>query len=418
MYKQKRIYITTMSFKEYKDHNGKSWKVFIKEKNSKNEEMWLPLTFKHKNSGKFINNFVQRCGIEWIKAIQGLYYISSHARLKLRNGKIVSNKRQVLLSYKSRQFHFTLHVLCAITFLECPEDYLSSGKNGNTYDVDHCDENNSNNHIGNLQIIPSSVHQKKTCDMRSNQSNKKRSITKGKPIILKGVPENSNYSIGTRFESKMHAHRSIGIPYGDILRNLKGERKHVQGYSFEYANIQSLQLLDKEEIKPIPNNLEELYKGIGWVTTKGRIWLKSSKKYTKGRKTKNSKYRYHDKLLIHRIICSVKYGRVVKQVNHDDSAPLDSDNCYRNYWEDLREGDQQENIFEHHHAKRQNKKNSSYLGIRVLWSTNSTISEGKVFVSRQEACEKIGCTSQFLNHLLRTGAKSTKYKIQIKEIYA
>ena len=112
---------------------------------------------------------------EWkdIKGYEGVYQISSHGRVKSLNFrgttkskilKQVTDKRGVkrITLYKVKRATYQVHRLVAMHFLENPN---------NLPDINHKDENPSNNNVNNLEWCDDkyNIHQSHICHCCKNQ---------------------------------------------------------------------------------------------------------------------------------------------------------------------------------------------------------------------------------------------------------
>lgn len=174
---------------------------------------------------------------EWrdIEGYEGLYQVSSLGRVrgcdryvsngigstKLMKGKVLKKGMDrvgyihVVLSKDNKQKIFLVHRLVYEAF---------NGKIPEGMQVNHIDENKSNNSLNNLNLM--------TCKQNINwgTANERRAKSKSKPII--------QYSLSGKklaeFESLIDAGRKLGICNQSICQVLKGKIRHTNGYIFKY----------------------------------------------------------------------------------------------------------------------------------------------------------------------------------------
>lgn len=139
----------------------------------------------------------------------------------------------------------------------------------------------------------------------------------------------------------------------------KGRKKQLSGTQNSEPNTPQ-SAIDDEEWRKL-NHFTE-------VSNYGRI-RRNGKDYTLGCKLRGKKYRYctcslqiegyptnSKKYYIHQLVWigfNGKYDETF-HILHDDTIPLDSDGCYRNWLQDLSLGSRTQNNLEHHAQKRVN----------------------------------------------------------------
>ena len=171
-----------------------------------------------------------------IEGYEGLYQVSNLGRVKsLKWGKVkflkpFSDKNGYLsvhLRKDNSSYMSYIHRLVAMTFISNPN---------NLPQVNHKDENPSNNNVSNLEY----------CDSKYNNNygtrNEKISIKmlnhqKISKVVLQ-IDKNTNVVINI-FPSLMEAERETGCSHTHIQKCCKGKRKTTGGYKWEYKESQS-----------------------------------------------------------------------------------------------------------------------------------------------------------------------------------
>ena len=160
-----------------------------------------------------------------IKGYEGLYQVSSLGRVKRvdtdRILKTYANKgyHQVQLSKNNIKSNKTIHRLVAQAFIPNPE---------NKPEVNHIDEDKSNNSISNLNWMTSKENSNHgTRGIRIGvASGKTRSKAVKATNVMSGVTLN--------FESAAQCAKILSVSQGNVTRTLKGRSKTVGGYYVEY----------------------------------------------------------------------------------------------------------------------------------------------------------------------------------------
>ena len=156
---------------------------------------------------------------EWkdIKGYEGVYQISSHRRVKSLNFrgttkskilKQVTDKRGAkrITLYKVKRATYQVHRLVAMHFLENPN---------NLPDINHKDENPSNNNVNNLEWCDKTYNNNYgTRNTRISNANKDRCIT---PVICLTTNE--------IFKSVKEASNKYNIHQSHICHCCKNQRK-------------------------------------------------------------------------------------------------------------------------------------------------------------------------------------------------
>lgn len=94
-----------------------------------------------------------------VPGYEGLYQVSNCGRVKsfcrgteyILNRNVENNYVGVGLSKNGKIFHTHIHRLVAKAFIPIPKDLLDAGYDESTLQINHKDENKSNNHVSNLE---------------------------------------------------------------------------------------------------------------------------------------------------------------------------------------------------------------------------------------------------------------------------
>lgn len=163
-----------------------------------------------------------------IPGYEGLYQISNFGRVKsfyFKNPRIlkphkVKGYSNVELYKNKKKKQFYIHRLVMENF--CPIE------NMNVLDVNHKDENKSNNHISNLEWMThkdnlnyGSRAEKARMKMQGKNSSRSKKVR----CIEKNII----------YEALREAERQLGIPATNISRACKGKIKTAGGYHWEYV---------------------------------------------------------------------------------------------------------------------------------------------------------------------------------------
>ena len=158
-----------------------------------------------------------------IEGYEGLYQVSNLGRVKrvttnriLKSSKHVSGYLMVNLSKNSVTSHQRIHRLVAQAFIPNHE---------NKHDINHIDENKTNNHVSNLEWST----RKENCNhgTRNDRISKMLSV----PIIATNI----NTGELTEFYGINDCARQLELQASNITHVLKSRRKQTGGYTFEYA---------------------------------------------------------------------------------------------------------------------------------------------------------------------------------------
>lgn len=169
-----------------------------------------------------------------IKEYEGLYQVSTFGRVRsldrlddanrrltgkiLKGGKCTNGYLKVSLSKDSIVSQQIIHRLVAQAFIPNPE---------NKSDVNHIDENKTNNRVDNLEWSTRKENiNHGTCNERSGKS---RRI----PIIATNLTTGES----TDFNSGKECAIQLGLSQGNITSVLKGRLKQTGGYTFEYKGV-------------------------------------------------------------------------------------------------------------------------------------------------------------------------------------
>lgn len=163
-----------------------------------------------------------------IPGYEGLYQISNFGRVKsfyFKNPRIlkphkVKGYSNVELYRNKKKKQFYIHRLVMENF--CPIE------NMNVLDVNHKDEDKSNNHISNLEWMThkdnlnyGSRAEKARMKMQGKNSSRSKKVR----CIEKNVI----------YEALREAERQLGIPATNISKACKGKIKTAGGYHWEYV---------------------------------------------------------------------------------------------------------------------------------------------------------------------------------------
>ena len=163
-----------------------------------------------------------------ISGYEGLYQISNFGRVKsfyFKNPRIlkphkVKGYSNVELYKNKKKKQFYIHRLVMENF--CPIE------NMNVLDVNHKDEDKSNNHISNLGWMTykdNLNYGSRAEKARMKMQGKNSSLSKKVRCIEKDVI----------YEALREAERQLGIPATNISRACKGKIKTAGGYHWEYV---------------------------------------------------------------------------------------------------------------------------------------------------------------------------------------
>lgn len=171
---------------------------------------------------------------EWrdVKDYQGKYQVSNLGRIKslnynktkkekilieVENGK---GYKTVLLSKNGKKIRFYVHRLVYTAFV----GVITDG-----YQIDHINNNKTDNRLQNLQLLTSSENNKKRYIDNPNYKNNGGRAK----IKIKCLNNNVIYN------SINDASRRLNLNSGSIYSVLKGRCKQIKGYSFEYIDEQT-----------------------------------------------------------------------------------------------------------------------------------------------------------------------------------
>lgn len=157
-----------------------------------------------------------------VEDYEGLYQVSNFGNLYSnyvkRNLQLSLDEcgyKQVILVKNGVRKRHLLHRLVAQVFIP---------NNENKPQVNHIDENKTNNNVSNLEWVTSKEninHGTRT----ERQIYTQRIIQKSRPVIC---------SNGVIYRSTREASRLLGLDNGSLNKVLKGNRKTVGGFTFEY----------------------------------------------------------------------------------------------------------------------------------------------------------------------------------------
>lgn len=170
-----------------------------------------------------------------IEGYEGLYQVSSFGRVKsfdsidkldrIRKGRVLKGIKDVkgyllVNLYKNSIVSTkTIHRLVAQVFIPNPE---------NKPQVNHIDENKTNNMVSNLEW--STSKENNNHGTRTDRMAKTQSI----PIIATNLKTGKS----TEFYGVSECARQLNLNRGNITSALKGRRKQTGGYTFKYKGVE------------------------------------------------------------------------------------------------------------------------------------------------------------------------------------
>ena len=170
------------------------------------------------NNGKILKNYSN-----YILYPDGQIYSIKNKKflkpIKKNNGYFIVN---LYNDYKRRK-SLLIHRLIAIAFLENPNNYP---------EVNHKDENKSNNKVDNLEWCSREYNE------NYGEKKEKELKTKTKNSCKNGRKEIGQYdkegNLIKTYESLSEASKLNGISIGNISSVLHGKRKHASGYFWRF----------------------------------------------------------------------------------------------------------------------------------------------------------------------------------------
>lgn len=161
-----------------------------------------------------------------IEEYEGIYQVSNLGRVKssytnsiLKGCKTSNGYIKVNLYKNGIVSTKTIHRLVAQAFISNSE---------NKSQVNHIDENKTNNVISNLEW--STAKENNNHGTRNERAAKAISKTKSIPIIATNIKTDES----TEFNSSKECARQLGLHKGNISHVLTGRLKHTSGYTFKY----------------------------------------------------------------------------------------------------------------------------------------------------------------------------------------
>ena len=158
-----------------------------------------------------------------INGYEGLYQVSNLGRVKrVTTGRILKGRQHphgyllVTLSKHNIKSTKTIHRLVAENFIP---------KTENKSDVNHIDEDKTNNKVSNLEWVTSKEN------INHGTRTERAAKTKSIPIIATNLTTGESQE----FNSTKECGRQLRLDPGNITKVLKGKLKTLGGYIFEYA---------------------------------------------------------------------------------------------------------------------------------------------------------------------------------------
>lgn len=158
-----------------------------------------------------------------IKGYEGLYQVSDLGRVKrVTTGRLLKGRQHpqgylgVTLSKNNIKSTKTIHRLVAETFIP---------KTENNPQANHIDEDKTNNKVSNLEWMTAKEN------INHGTRNERAAKTKSIPIIATNLTTGESQE----FNSTKECARHLRLDPGNITKVLKGKRKTLGGYTFEYA---------------------------------------------------------------------------------------------------------------------------------------------------------------------------------------
>lgn len=164
---------------------------------------------------------------EWkfLKGFDNEYIISDCGDIySLKTNKMLTNKykthdgyRVITLSHKNKYKPYRIHRLVAKTFIDNPNNFP---------EINHKDENKSNNHVSNLEW----------CDRRYNALYSNNIEKMNKSTRKKVVQLDKEENLIREYISVNEAGRKTGVNFKNISSCCLGHRKTAGGYIWKFSN--------------------------------------------------------------------------------------------------------------------------------------------------------------------------------------
>ena len=122
-------------------------------------------------------------------------------------------------------------------------------------EVNHIDNNPSNNHVSNLEWVTKAENIRHSFETNKNRTSNATKMSKP----LRGRIKRTE--MWTLYPSSMEAARILNLPQGNIASCARGERKIVKGYEFEWAEGSEPELLEGEEWREVDDRVLALLDG-------------------------------------------------------------------------------------------------------------------------------------------------------------
>lgn len=167
-----------------------------------------------------------------IEGFEGLYQVSNYGNVKNRKGHIMrpatdKDKRQhLVLSKNGKQWTKKVHRLVALAFIPNPCNYK---------EVNHKDENPSNNNVKNLEWCNRTYNQHYGTAIQRMAESMKGKFVGAKSVLSKCIFQ---YSVDGNFmrewESIHAIKRELNINVANISSCCSGKRQSAGGYVWKY----------------------------------------------------------------------------------------------------------------------------------------------------------------------------------------
>lgn len=167
-----------------------------------------------------------------VKGYEGLYQISNLGNIKsLQKSRRLNKKERLLTPYKNKNGYlwvvlskdkklkrYSIHRLVASAFIDNPNNYPQ---------VNHKDENKSNNRVSNLEWCD--------CKYNNGYGTKKERLSKIKSKPILQYSKQGDFI--KRWNNTLEIERELNIYHNLISKCCKGQFKNAGGYVWKYEVI-------------------------------------------------------------------------------------------------------------------------------------------------------------------------------------